>query len=672
MKRLTLLLMMAMLFSVIPSSGSERYRNNRAPLVHKPYMELPLGAVKAEGWLDDQLRRMADGMTGHLDEIAPNIMGDRNGWLGGDGDKWERGPYWIDGLVPLAYLLDDETLKAKASRWIEWTLASQQEDGFFGPSEDLPNVDGLQRDRTRDWWPRIVVLKFLKQYYDATGDERVITFMTRYFRYQLEQLPLCPLGNWSYWAVERGADNLYVVYWLYNITGDAFLLDLGEILQRQTAPWKERFTDGKTLSTLYSLHCVNLAQGMKAPVIAYQGNGDPSYLAAIDQGYRDLMKELGWPIGMYGADELLHSANPTQGSELCSAVELMFSLEKMIEITGRTDWADWLERIAYNALPTQVTDAFDGRQYYQQLNQVEVSRQMRNFMTSYNGTEGTFGPLTGFPCCTANMHQGWPKFVRNLWFASDDGGLAALVYGPSRVTAAVADGTEVTIVEDGGYPFSESVRFTLTRVGNGKKKNAAVEFPLHLRVPGWCDSAEVLVNGRKQADGVGGSILQIERTWKAGDVVELQLPLKVKVGRWYEHSAAVERGPLVFALKVGERWEKKTNDGNPNYGKWYYEVYPTTPWNYCLLLDQIENADWEQTFPVTVLDKEGYPWNLENAPLEIHAKGRRIREWGMYNGSAGPLPYSPQYQADLGEIEDIVLIPYGCTTLRITEFPVTR
>ena len=671
MKRLIIMaLSVAFLFSCgTPSGKEELYRNNRSPLVHKPYMELPLGAVKPSAWLRDQLLRQTTGMTGHLDEIVPNIMGDRNGWLGGDGDKWERGPYWIDGLVPLAYILDDETLKVKAQRWIEWTLASQQEDGFFGPSEDLPNVDGLQRDRTHDWWPRIVVLKYLQQYYDATGDERVISFMTKYFRYQLETLPELPLGNWSYWAVERGADNIMVVYWLYNITGDAFLLDLGKLLARQTAPWKDRLSEHSTLFTRYELHCVNLAQGFKAPVIEYQGNGDPAYVEAVLTGYEDLMKQLGWPNGMYGSDEMLHSGSPTQGSEFCSAVELMFSLERMIEITGRTDLADWLEKVAYNALPTQATDAFDARQYYQQLNQVEVSRRMRNFMTSYNGTEGTFGPLTGFPCCTANMHQGWPKFVRDLWFASDDAGLAALYYGPCSVTARVADGEEVSIEESGNYPFSEGVWFQVTALAR------PTAFPLHLRIPGWCETGSLKVNGEEVAAGKGGETLVVNREWKQGDEMELCLPLHIKVSRWYEYSAAVERGPLVFALKMKENWTKVANDGKfgSRYGDWYYEVHSPDPWNFVLLREDVEGDHPESAF---VLEErpvaEGsYPWNVENAPLQIKARARSMTDWQPYGGSAGPLPYSDQYQADLGPVQEITLIPYGCTTLRVTEFPVT-
>ncbi len=100
----------------------------------------------------------------------------------------------------------------------------------------------------------------------------------------------------------------------------------------------------------------------------------------------------------------------------------------MVEITGNVAWADWLERVTFNALPTQVTDNYDARQYYQQLNQVEISRHQRNFVTSYNGTDQLFGLLTGYPCCTSNLHQGWPKFTKHLWFASEDNGLAALFF----------------------------------------------------------------------------------------------------------------------------------------------------------------------------------------------------------------------------------------------------
>lgn len=651
----------------LEQQSTDLYMNNRSPLITKPFMELPLGAVKPEGWLKDQLHKMKDGMTGHLDELYPEVMGSRNGWLGGDGDVWERGPYWIDGLVPLAYILDDEDLKAKVQPWIEWTLQSQTEDGYFGPSEDREPETGLQRTNAKDWWPKMVVLKFMQQYYEATQDERVIPFMTNYFKYQLQELPETPLNNWTRWGYFRGGDNLMVVYWLYNITGDDFLLELGDIVTEQTTDWTNLFAEGDMLNSLFSVHCVNLAQGMKQPLIRYQATKDIKHIDAVNKAYVDLKRAHGWPNGLYGADELLHYGNPTHGSELCTAVELMFSLEKMIEITGNVSWADWLEKITFNALPTQVTDDFDARQYYQQLNQVEVSKHPRNFVTSYNGTDQLFGLLTGYPCCTSNLHQGWPKFTKHLWYASEDNGLAALVYSPNSVTAKVGSGVTVSIQEKTNYPFEEDITFELNIVDDAEM----VEFPLHLRIPEWCEMATIKINNEVWEESVGNQIVRINREWKSGDIVELSLPMDVSVSRWYEGSAAVERGPLLYALRMKENWTKVNSD-NPRYGEWYYEVHSDTPWNYCLKEESIKEENISTHFEVVKKGMNGFPWNVDNAPIEIKATGKRMREWQLYNGSAGPQPFSVQYQTDMMSEEEITLIPYGCTTLRIAEFPITR
>ena len=111
-------------------------------------------------------------------------------------------------------------------------------------------------------------------------------------------------------------------------------------------------------------------------------------------------------------------------------------------------WADYLERVAYNALPTQVTDDYSARQYYQQTNQIAVTREWREFSTPHDDTDLLFGELTGYPCCTSNLHQGWPKFVQNLWYATADNGLASLLFAPSQVTARVAGGIEVNLKEE--------------------------------------------------------------------------------------------------------------------------------------------------------------------------------------------------------------------------------
>ena len=652
-----------------PVSGN--YLNNRHPLIQKPYVELPIGSIRPAGWMKEQLNLMKNGMTGHLDQVYEHVMGSRNGWLGGDGDVWERGPYWIDGLLPLAYILNDQALIEKVKPWIEWTLASQKPNGYFGPATDRPYEPGLQRDNSQDWWPKMVMLKIMQQYYSATGDQRVISFLTNYFKYQLAELPKNPLGKWTFWGEQRGGDNLMIVYWLYNITGDPFLLDLGQLIHKQSFNWTDVFLNQNHLSRQYSLHCVNLAQGFKEPVIYYQQNKDAKQIQAVKKAVQTMRHTIGYPTGLWGGDELLQFGDPIQGSELCTAVEMMLSLEKMLEITGDVQWADHLERIAYNVLPTQVSDDYSARQYYQQVNQIAVTRDWRNFVTPHDDTDNLFGILTGYPCCTSNLHQGWPKLVQNLWYATSDNGIAALVYAPSEVSAKVAGGIPVTIKEETAYPFEETVRF---HISFADKKVKKAFFPFHVRIPAWCANAVVRVNGEAvPADVYPGEVARINREWNQNDVLTVELPMQVQSGSWYAGSVAIERGPLLYALKMNEKWEKKNiePEKQKEYGPWYFEVTSDSPWYFALRRNNLRPEKIADNF---VVEKAAaiapYPWNLENAPITIKAKGCRVKGWTMYRGSAGPIPYFTQQGDDYGPEEPIELIPYGCTTLRITQFPV--
>lgn len=655
----------------LASDGTmNHYPNNRQPLLQKDYMELPLGSIHAEGWMQEQLIRMKNGLTGHLDQIYEKVMGPRNGWLGGDGDVWERGPYWIDGLLPLAYLLNDESLIEKVKPWIEWTLASQKPNGYFGPDTDRPYERGLQRNNAHDWWPKMVMLKIMQQHYSATGDQRVIDFMTRYFKYQLAELPKTPLGHWTFWGEQRGGDNLMMVYWLYNITGEKFLLELGELIHKQTFNWTDVFLNQDHLSRQLSLHCVNLAQGFKEPIVYYQQNKESKQIDAVKKAVVDIRRTIGLPTGLWGGDELLRFGEPTTGSELCTAVEMMYSLEEMLEITGDVQWADYLERVAYNALPTQITDDFSARQYYQQTNQIAATRDWREFTTPHDDTDIVFGELNGYPCCTSNLHQGWPKFVQNLWYATADQGLAALVFAPSNVKAKVANGTIVQIKEETNYPFEETINFKFSYADKRIKK---VFFPFHIRIPEWCKGATIRINGTPiKADIYSGEITRISREWQQGDVLTLELPMEISSSQWYSGAAVIERGPLLYALKMNEKWEKKNfKPEEQDYGNWYYEVTSDSPWNYGLKKEELKPENIQKNFVVEKKEKiAAYPWNVENAPITIKTKGYKVKGWKMDRGSTGKVPYYTQQGADFGEAQPIELIPYGCTTLRITEFPV--
>lgn len=668
MKNLSIIIIILFLF-ITSCSEKEDVRNsfyitNQAPLIQQPLTQLPIGDIKPTGWLMEMLELQRSGLTGHLDSIYALVCGPNNGWLGGTGDGWERGPYWLDGLVPLAYILDDENLKSKAQKWIEWSIENQEEDGYFGPvplPEGYEKIEGTQQGNREDWWPKMVMLKVLQQYYMATQDERILELMDRYFQYQFRTLGQYPLDTWTFWANRRGGDNLAVVYWLYNITGKEYLLELAEILFSQTYNWTEVYSgeEIRSQNPLPHLHCVNVAQGLKQPVVYYQQHPEAKYTESVKTGLRSLQQVHGFVNGMYGGDERLHGNDPTQGSELCSAIEMMFSFENILQITGDIFYADYLEKIAYNVLPTQHNDEFTRRQYFQQANQVVMSDESRNFFND-EYSRIVYGVLTGYPCCTSNMHQGWPKFIQNLWYATPDNGLAIMLYGPSEVKAQVSKGEWVRFAEETDYPFRDRIRLIYL-------EGPEVYFPLHLRIPGWCMDPEIRINGKMLEMENGSGIVVLDRDWKEGDVVEMDFPMEIRISEWDEDSRGIERGPLVYALRIEERWEEKKTAQWPNS---FFEVYPESPWNYGFNSEKLTGADFhvvEKNIEIIM------PWNLAGAPVELTTSAIRIPDWIIEKNSAGKIPVRNYFpKADSVKFEEIRLIPYGCTALRISQFPVVR
>ncbi len=612
---------------------------NRPPLAPNRFAKLRPGSIEARGWLREQLRLAAAGLTGKMMDIWPDV-GPQSAWLGGDGENWERGPYYARGLVSLAHALADRTLIERAQGWIEWTLESQRADGFFGPRDN------------DDWWARMPMMDALRWHAEATGDARVVPFLSRYARYQHTLLPARPL---QMWARPRGADNLDSVLWLYNRTGAPHLLGLADLLHRQTSDWiGELGGDGAPSEELDFGHGVNLAQGFKAPALYYQRSHDPAHLAALRTGWERVMAHHGQIQGLYSGDELLHGRGSTQGTELCTIVELLSSFETALAISGELWLADAIERIAYNALPAILAADHCGHQYFQLPNQIECTPGARAFWVPHE-TDLLFGPATGYGCCAANFHMGWPQLVHHLWLATPDG-LVAPLFAPCTVHASVG-GRAVTIDEETAYPFGDEIAFTV-RVAE------PVRFTLAVRIPAWADTYSFELNGRPAQVAPGAPALpgaaRLERTWKDGDTLCLRLPMRLRVSHWERGSVGVERGPLVYALRIGEDW--RAAGGTPPFCD--YEVHPTSAWNYALIVDP---AVPERAIRVEQRRGAAQPWAQDGAPVRLRAEGRRLPEWTAHNGVSGPIPERPFRMS--GTREPLTLIPFGCARLRISMFP---
>ena len=365
----------------------------------------------------------------------------------------------------------------------------------------------------------------------------------------------------------------------------------------------------------------------------------------------ELDKYHGLPNGMFSCDEHLAGPNPSQGSELCTVVEYMFSLEQSLAIVGDSALGDRLERLAFNALPGTLTDDMWAHQYDQEPNQVECSLHREPWTT--NGPESNlFGLEPNFGCCTANFHQGWPKFAASLFMLSQDDGVVAAAYAPCEVSTTVRD-TPLQVVEETDYPFRGTIRLHVNPASR-------VAFPLLLRIPAWAEGTSIKVKGEAQPVPSPGSFARIERTWKPGDRIEVEFPLEPRLSQWFHDSVAVERGALVFSLGIGEDWLKLRDRGMT--ADW--QVYPTTQWNYALAVNPVTTSHDVTATDSQVSDR---PFSAKGAPVKLHVKARQLPAWQAEDGVSGPVPQSP-VTSDQPE-ETIALIPYAAAKLRITAFP---
>jgi hypothetical protein len=636
------------------------YISNREPLIVSQLVKLPPGSIVPRGWLRHMLELEAGGMTGRLAELSPWLNFERSAWASKEGKGeagWEEMPYWLKGYGDLGYVLKDDAIIKKARKWIEAAMASQVEDGWFGPRElraslgKFPGAEFASLAGKPDLWPHMIMLNVLQSYHEFSGDPRVLNVMSRYFAWQAK-LPDEAFGA-GYWPKIRMGDNLESIYWLYNRTGDKSLLALAERVHKNMADWT---------SEVPNLHNVNVSQGFREPAIYFMQSKDPKHLNAVERNYQKIKVLYGqFPGGGFAGDENCRPGytDPRQGFETCGIVEFMHSFEMLTAITGNPIWADRCEDVAFNSFPAAMTADLKGLRYLTCPNLIQADKQNHKPGFDNSGTQLSYSPHKIYRCCQHNVSHGWPYFAENLWLATADNGLCASLFSASEVTAKVGDGTEVKIALDTDYPFDDRLTFKVSCP-------RAVRFPLYVRVPAWSDTPELhYADGKAVSVESGLPYLKFERTWASGDTVCVRFPMAPLARVWEQnkHAVSVSHGPLSFSLKIGERWVRY--GGTEDWPEW--EVYPTTAWNYGLVLDQNDSTN-----SFEVVRKSGpiakQPFLADSTPIELRVKAKKILAWKQdRTGLVGALEASPVRSDE--PTESITLIPMGAARLRISMFP---
>lgn len=589
--------------------------------------------LKARGWLKRQLEIQASGRCGHLDSVWPDVRD--SAWIGGSREGWERVPYWLDGFIPLAYLLEDRDMIARAGRYVDAILRAQRPDGWICPCKD-------EERSGYDPWAVLLISKVLTVCYDCSKDVRIPEALYRLLRnaYELLQSGEIRLFNWGKFRYFEG---LIAVCFLYAHCGEDWLLRLAALLKAQgtdygslTGLWKTPLNRWR-----FETHIVNIAMMLKAEALECTLTGAP-YTDQAEALHKLLERYNGTPVGLFTGDECLSGLSPIQGTELCAVVEQMYAYEWLYACTGEDKWAERLELLAFNALPAACSDDMWAHQYVQMSNQIacEIFPGKPVFRT--NGADAhIFGLEPNFGCCTANFGQGWPKFS-----------LSAFLHRGDTVVSAVPVPSELTdggihIVLETDYPFENRLVYTV---------ETDRPFTLVVRAPSFAEN--LTVNGEAPSG-------ELRFSFRAGDrrTLELRFGVTPRFASRPHGLSAVRCGSLVFSVPIAyeKRVHEYVRDVVERKAPYCdYEYLPRSDWNYAYCGSLSAPAR-------KAVGK--VPFSSEAPPVVLRSSVRKIG-WGYEDGYETVCAKVPRCVVPVSEPEEVLLYPYGCAKLRMTELPV--
>lgn len=600
--------------------------------------------IKPTGWLKQQLETQAYSLAGNLDKIWKDVKD--SAWIGGDAEGWERVPYWLDGFIPLSYLLDNKDMKLRAKKYIDGIISAQSSDGWLCPC-------AYEKRRDYDLWALFLICKVLVVYYECSKDERIpeVVENALYNLYHLLDNKTVKLKDWGKY---RWFECFISINWLYKRTNAAWLVSLAKILNKQGAHYEKFIRKWKHPKNRwrFDTHIVNIVMALKEEAITYEMLNKP-YTDRASRLGSILRKYNGTAVGTFTGDECLSGTSPIQGTELCSVVEQMYSYELLFRETGESKWADLLDLLAFNALPAACSEDMWTHQYDQMANQIECTKFKNKPIFRTNGADAhIFGLEPNFGCCTANMGQGWPKFAQSSFMKSKLG-IVSVTLAPALLITEI-NGCNISIELISNYPFSNKLKYIV-------KTSEPVEFDFSVRIPYWSHTAKL--NGK--AAEIRNGFIHISKEWNTDEVLNIELFRDIEFVERPHNLYSIKYGPIIFSLPVKGEWKKEeyTKDGvERKFPYCDYEIHRKSDWNYAFA---------SSNFSVIENETGEYVFSEKSPPLQIKAVMQKI-EWGYEKRYTNVCAKIPKSLNTTEQAEEILLQPYGTTTLRMTEMPVIK
>ncbi len=643
--------------------------------VDKNLKKLPLGAIKPTGWLLDEMTLMAN-LQRRLGALRGLV---RNG-------EWESSeelPRFVRGITLLGAALDDKHLQDKATSFLQTILSSANEGGDFGPKGRMTST------------PKIEGVKALLTYYEATGNEKILPFLKRFFKNQFNTFSMKPL--W-YDSRARLLEEIPAIEAVYRETDLEWLHDLGEKLRDASNDWfrladKFPYKRGyakyvspgalkrikKIVETYDVLSAqpskklkpltadfvqkqwkkqlpaietdgVNLAKAAKYAATYGRFIGDDNLKNLSVKLINALNKYHGTPMGMFASDFHLREGAPTDGIDLRASVEMIESLVEVLRETADYSLADILERIVFNVVPTACFADCTAVQDVTLVNQVESSatRTMPLSESEYSNayltkklSRGAISALSAFP-----LYMQAACMVK-------DNELNFLTYTPCTMDMLV-DGCKLTLSERTSYPFRNTVVFKVEHTSGEPQVKINFRVPKNTTMQ-LISGGQVVASGTKQ--------ISVKCTLRTGSTFMLKMDIPLTVEEVGKNSFSLYKGNLLMSLKMPCDIKISEEDRR------IYYVNFIKKWNVAPMLTRRGaggNRSLYEAETTSVNEISSTPFSFETPPFELHIRCKNVINWDYDVNGFTQIPSKPVFSE---ESLERIFLPVGCSLLHITQFP---